>query len=75
MDSGFFRAMAVAAIGLAVASCATPVSTAESSPPQPHVSVPHIVEGCGDDDTGTSRHFGTPTPFSDNPFLNPCWPE
>src|SRR5262249_37411035 len=33
--------------------------------------------GCGTDDGGFGadvRHFGDPTPWSDNPFLNPCWP-
>jgi hypothetical protein len=34
-------------------------------------------ENCPSDDGGFGadvRHFGDTTPWSENPYLNPCWP-
>jgi hypothetical protein len=50
------------------------VAAAGSVSPVSPVTTP---AGCGDDGGGFGanvRHFGETTPWSESPFLNPCWP-
>jgi hypothetical protein len=42
-----------------------------------HVGLVETPEDCPYDDAGFGaavRHFGETTPGSENPYLNPCWP-
>ena len=69
----------VAALAAGLASCAAPqasrVATAQSAV---HLGAVTSLENCpafGDGRPGAYvRHFGDTTPWSENPFLNPCWP-
>jgi hypothetical protein len=80
-----FRVVDVAvvfAIATALAGCtASPglrVATAQSASSQAHLDGVTTPENCpAFDDRGSGayvRHFGDTTPWSENPFLNPCWP-
>jgi predicted small lipoprotein YifL len=72
-------AMALAA-SLSACGTSTPllrVASAQVPGSQPHLAVVQTSQDCGDDNGGFGaplRHFGNPTPFSENPF-NACWPK
>jgi hypothetical protein len=69
----------VAALAAGLASCAAPqasrVATAQSAV---HLGAVTTTENCpafGDGGSGDYvRNLGSTTPWSENPFLNPCWP-
>jgi hypothetical protein len=63
---------------LGFTACQTSPSTPPLAASKPAEAPVETVVGCGDDNGGFGapvRHFGEPTPFSDDPFRNPCWPE
>lgn len=78
MKTSFATALALIA---ALSACATsPPSVhvaAVKSADAPALGVVHTAPQCGDDAGGfgaPTRHFGEPTPFSENPN-NGCWPQ
>jgi hypothetical protein len=63
---------------LGFTACQTSPSTPPLAASKPAEAPVETVVGCGEDNGGFGapvRHFGEPTPFSDDPFRNPCWPE
>jgi hypothetical protein len=81
MNARFVRVTVIFALAASLSGCAvssSPQRIALNQPAgsQPHVGVVQTVQDCGGDDGGFGarvRHFGNPTPFSENPF-NGCWP-
>lgn len=72
--------VAVVALAAGLAGCEAPptrVASAQSTNSGLHFSVVSTPENCPSDDYGFGanvRHNGETTPWSENPFLNPCWP-
>jgi hypothetical protein len=69
----------VAALAAGLASCAAPqtsrVATAQSAGHLGAVTTPENCPSFGEGSSGDYvRNFGATTAWSDNPFLNPCWP-
>jgi hypothetical protein len=79
MTTALFK-ITVVALAAALSACAesaSPRLAAATPGPHPHVGAVHTLQDCGNDDGGFGapvRHFGNPTPFSENPF-NWCWPQ
>ena len=77
VDVAVTVALAAALTGCA-ASPSLRVATTQSASPQVHLGVVTTPESCpAFDDRGPGayvRYFGDTTPWSENPFLNPCWP-
>jgi len=82
MKGRFFSIAAAIALAASISACGTStplprVASAQVPGSQPHLGAVHTSQDCGDDNGGFGapvRHFGNPTPFSDNPF-NVCWPQ
>jgi len=70
----------VVALAAGLAGCEAPparLATAQSGNSGAHLGAVTTPEVCPSDDGGFGadvRHFGNTTPWSENPFLNPCWP-
>ena len=69
----------VAALAAGLASCAAPqASRVAAAQTAAHLGAVTILENCpafGDGGSGDYvRNFGNTTAWSENPFLNPCWP-
>jgi hypothetical protein len=75
-----FIAIAVAtALAASLGACeSTPSPSRLASAHGAQMAVVHSPVGCGASDengfAGYGRYFGNTTPWSENPFLNPCWP-
>ena len=80
MTTRSLRLATALAVVAAVAACADATSlpriaAAQAPGARPSLGLVHTLD-CGGDDGGFGapvRHFGNPTPFSENPF-NACWP-
>jgi len=69
-------ALAASLAGCAASSSPQRIALNQSTGSEPRLGVVRTVQDCGSDDGGFGapvRHFGNPTPFSENPF-NGCWP-
>lgn len=71
-----------AGLSVGLAGCNTPAARrtamAENMAPGVVSDVVRTLENCPASDNGgfggNVRHFGNATPWSENPFSNPCWP-
>jgi hypothetical protein len=62
---------------VACQSASTPHSGTSAQNADARLSPVETPENCPSDDSGFGanvRHFGDTTPWSENPYLNPCWP-
>jgi hypothetical protein len=82
MNFRLVKLAVVAALAAGLVGCAAPpaprVATSQSASSRVHLGAVTTPENCPAFDSGGSgayvRHFGDTTPWSENPFLNPCWP-
>jgi hypothetical protein len=77
-----FIGLAVAtALAAGLGACAAPalpsrLASAQSASATAPLAVVHSPVNCSDENgfIGYGRYFGNTTAWSENPFLNPCWP-
>ena len=83
MTTRFTHSALAVALAVSLAACDTAparqnVAFVQNTTPRVRSDVVHTPAGCPVSDDGgfgaDVRHLGTTTPWSDNPFLNPCWP-
>ena len=70
--------LAASLIGCATSSPSPRLALTQTTTTTPQLELVHTTENCPVSDDGgfgaDVRHFGDTTPSSENPFLNPCWP-
>jgi hypothetical protein len=82
MNARFVKLTVIFALAASLAGCAASsslqrIASNQPAVPQPRLGVVQTVQDCGRDDGGFGapvRHFGDPTPFSEN-LSNGCWPQ
>jgi hypothetical protein len=77
MTSRFIAIATATALAAGLAACTSAPSSsrlasAQSTPTTAPFAVVHSLADCPASDF--SRNFGATTPWSENPYLNPCWP-
>jgi hypothetical protein len=73
MRARFTNLTLVLALGASLAACGTAPASQRVASTQSTLVPVETTQNCPIDG-GYGRHFGNPTPESENPFLNPCWP-
>jgi hypothetical protein len=79
MTSRFIVIAVATALTASLGACeTTPSSSRLASAQGAPMAVVHSPVDCRTSDengfAGYGRYFGNTTPWSENPFLNPCWP-
>ena len=83
MTTRFTYLTAAIALAVSLVACETaPLpqrgTLAQNTTPDVRMDVVRTPDNCPLSDDGgfgaDVRHFGNTTPWSENPFLNPCWP-
>jgi len=83
MTTRFTYLTAAIALAVSLVACETAplpqrATLAQNTTPDVRMDVVRTPDNCPLSDDGgfgaDVRHFGNTTPWSENPFLNPCWP-
>jgi hypothetical protein len=80
MNVRLIEVVVVVALAAGLAGCEAPparLATAQSANSGVNLGAVTTPDVCPSDNAGFSAdvwHFGNTTPWSENPFLNRCWP-
>jgi hypothetical protein len=77
MTSRFVVIAVATALTASLGACETTPSSSRLASAEPRAVVHSPVDCRASDENGFAgygRYFGNTTPWSENPFLNPCWP-
>jgi hypothetical protein len=80
MTNQLIRLTVATELAVSLGACNTPqrATLAQNTTPDVHMDAVRTPDNCPLSDEGgfgaDVRHLGNTTPWSENPFLNPCWP-